>query len=189
MNIFTIESNSPTITPEGLLIPEYRAIWDSDKSKDKRIAINKLAYVYYSADYKSIYLSFTKILREERLGEDFMQDAKYKPDMLILAAIAKYEQLQQTPTMNFLKAARHAMQETENYFMNIDYSERDSRGNAVYKGTDVTKMLKDCAGIKDALDKLEEAVKKEQSNEGTARGGGVGGLYEYGIGDDDDDQD
>lgn len=187
MNLFTIEGQNPTITAEGLLIPEYRALWDSDKSKDKRIAINKLAYVYYSADYKSIYLSFTKELREERLGEDFMQDSKYKPDGLILAGIAKYEQLQKTPTMNFLKAARHAMQETENYFLNIDYSERDVKGNAVYKGTEVTKMLKDCAGIKDALDKLEEAVKKELTNEGTARGGGVGGMYEYGMGDEDED--
>lgn len=186
MNLFTIEGNSPTITAEGLLVPEYKAIWDSDKSKDKHVAINKLAYVYYSVDYKSIYLAFTKSVRDERLGEDFMQDAKYKPDKLVQAAINKYEELQQTPTMNFLKAARHAMQQTENYFMNIDYSERDSKGNAVYKGTEVTKMLKDCAGIKDALDKLEEAVKKEQSNGGTDRGGGVGGLYEYGIDNEDE---
>lgn len=71
--------------------------------------------------------------------------------------------------------------------MNIDYAERDAKGNAVYKGTEVTKMLKDCAGIKDALDKLEEAVRKEQSNNAVARGGGVGGLYENGLGDDEDD--
>ena len=179
MNIFTIEGLSPTITAEGLLIPEYKAIWDADKSKDKKDAINRLAYVYFATDYKSIYLSFTKAIRDERLGEDFMQDPKYRPDMLVQAAINKYEQLQQTPTMNFLKAARHAMQETENYFMNIDYTERDTRGNAVYKGTEVTKMLKDCAGIKDSLDKLEEAVKKEQSNGAIARGGGSGGLFEY----------
>ena len=185
MNIFTIESNSPTITPEGLLIPEFRKLWDSEKDKLK--AINKLAYVYFATDYKSIYLAFTKNIREERLGEDFMQNAKYKPDTLVQAAINKYEELQQTPTMNFLKAARHAMQQTENYFMNIDYSERDAKGNAVYKGTEVTKMLKDCAGIKDALDKLEEAVRKEQSNNAIARGGGVGGIYENGMGDNEDE--
>ena len=178
MSLFTIENSNPTITAEGLLIKEYKDIWIADKTKDKSKAINALAYVYYSTDFKSIYLGYTKGLREERLGEDFMGSIKYKPEGLILKAIKKYEELQQTPTMNFLKAARYAQQATEDYFMGIDYKERDDRGNIVYKGTEVTKMLKDCAGIKEALDKLTEAVKKEQSNGSTARGGGVGGMFE-----------
>ena len=178
MALFTIEHQTPVPKPETLLIPEFKLLWESDKTKDKKTAINKLAYIYYSTDYKSIYLAYTKDVREERLGEDFMNDSKYKPDKDILNACKKYEELQQTPTMNFLKAARHAMQCTEDYFMNIDYSERDNKNNAVYKGTDVTKMLRDCAGIKDSLDKLEIAVKKEQSNGNTARGGGQGGYFE-----------
>jgi hypothetical protein len=178
MKLFTIDNLKPTISPEGLIIKQFKDIWDSDKSKDKKIAIAKLAYVYFSMDYKSIYLSYTKEIRDQRLGEDLMDNCNYKPEQDVLVAMSKYDELQQTPTMNFLKAARCAQQATENYFMSVDYTERDSKNNPIYKGPEVTKMLKDCAGIKDALDKLEDAVKKEQSNGNIARGGGIGGLFE-----------
>lgn len=179
MKLFEIVNGLPVITAEALLIPEFKALYTRDKTKDKIRATKEIAYIYFSVDYKSIYLSYTKDVREERLNEDFMEDRIYKPDKLVVEAMKKYDELQQTPTMNFLKAARHAMQETENYFMNIDYSERDLRGNAVYKGTEITKMLKDCSGIKDSLDKLLEAVRKEVASDGgTQRGGGSGGIYE-----------
>lgn len=178
MNLFTMENQYPIISPEALLIKQFKDIWLSDKSKDKSLATNKLAYVYYAVDFKSVYLAYTKEVRDEKLASDLMGDIKYKPDSIVLEAMKKYEELQNTPTMNFLKAARCAQQATESYFMSVDYSERDGKGNPVYKGTEVTKMLKDCAGIKEALDKLEEAVKKEQSNGSTARGGGIGGMFE-----------
>lgn len=176
--MFTIINSEPTVKPETLLIPEFKNIWDSDKSKDKFKAIKQFAYIYYSTDYKSRYLSYSQKVREERLNLDFIGDINYKPDKLVLSAIEKYEELQQTPTMNFLKAARNAMQFTEDYFNNIDYSERDSKGNVVYKVTDVTRALKDCSGVKDTLDKLMEAVKKEQNKGENARGGGKGGDFE-----------
>jgi len=179
MKLFTLENYQPLITPEALLIPEFKALFDRDKSKDKVNALKEIAFVYFSMDYQSNYLSYTKDVRDERLAQDFMGVSEYKPDQVVLAAMQKYDELQRTPTMNFLKAARHAMQETENYFMDIDYTERDAKGNPVYKGTDITKMLKDCSGVKDTLDKLMEAVKKEQSNGSTARGGGSGGMFEF----------
>lgn len=178
MKLFELINSEPSITIEALLIPEFKILYDRDKSKDKSKVTMEIAYIYYSTDYQSNYLAYTKDIREENLNL-LMGDKKYKPDQSVLAAMKKYDELQQTPTMNFLKAARHAQQATEDYFMHIDYSERDAKGNAVYKGTDVTKMLKDCAGIKDALDKLMEAVKKEQSNGGTQRGGGTGGQFEF----------
>lgn len=178
MKIFLIENGLPVVSPEALLIPQFRALYDRDKTKDKSKVVKELAYIYFSTDYQSIYLSYTKDIRLERLNVDFMEDKNYKPDKLVLAAIEKYDELQQTPTMNFLKAARNAMQATEEYFNSIDYYKTDSTGKPVYKGTEITKMLKDCSGIKDSIDKLIEAVKKEQSNGMTQRGQGTGGAFE-----------
>lgn len=178
MKIFQIENGAPVITAEALLIPEFEALYKRDKTKDKSKAVREIAYIYFSTDYQSTYLSYTKDVREERLCIDFMGDKDYKPDTLVLAAMMKYDQLQQTPTMNFLKAARNAMQATEEYFNSIDYFKLDHTGKPVYKGTEITKMLKDCSGIKDSIDKLIEAVKKEQSNGATQRGGGIGGMLE-----------
>lgn len=179
MKLFEIVNNQPCVSAETLLIPEFKRLWNRDKSKDKSKAHNEFAYIYFSTDYMSIYLSYSKEVREERLNEDFMEDRNYKPDQMVLDAMKKYDDLQQTPTMNFLKAARYAMQTTEDYFMGIDYAERDIKGNAVYKVKEITSSLKDCSGIKDTLDKLIEAVKKEKSNGTTARGGGIGGEMEF----------
>lgn len=179
MKLFTIENSQPCVTAESLLIPEFKVLWDRDKSKTKSKVNSEFAYIYFSTDYMSIYLSYTKDVRDERLSQDFMNSKNYKPDSLVLAAMQKYDELQQTPTMNFLKAARSAMQSTEEYFMSIDYSERDAKGNAVYKVKEITSALKDCSGIKDSIDKLIEAVKKEKSNGTIARGGGIGGEFEY----------
>jgi len=178
MDLFEIVNSEPTVTAQALLIPEFSLIWKHDKSKDKSKAMKMFAYIYYSTDYKSKYLSYSPSVRRERLGFDFMGDVKYKPESIVDDACKKYEELQQTPTMNFLKAARNAMQFTEDYFNSIDYSERDMKGNPVYKVTDVTRALKDCSGVKDTLDKLMDAVKKEQSKGELARGGGKGGEFE-----------
>ena len=178
MKLFEIVHGSAVVTAECLLIPEFKKVYSRDKSKSKDKATRELAYVYFSTDYKSIYLSFDSKVRQERLNVDFMEDEKYKPDQIILEACKKYEDLQQTPTMNFLKAARNAMESTEDYFNNINYSERDAKNNQVYKVTDVTRALKDCSGVKDTLDKLLLAVKKEQSKGEQARGGGIGGEFE-----------
>ena len=179
MKVFTIENGLPVISAEALLIPQFKVLYDRDKTKDKSNCVKELAYIYFSTDYQSIYLSYTKDIREERLSEDFMGNKTYKPDGKVIAAIEKYDELQQTPTMNFLKAARNAMQATEEYFNSIDYFKTDVTGKPVYKGTEITKMLKDCSGIKDSIDKLIEAVKKEQSNGATQRGGGSGGMLEF----------
>jgi len=181
MKLFQIENHSPTPTAELLLIPEFKTLWVRDKSKDKAKALGELAYVYFSTDYLSNYVAFTKDVKEERLAEDFLGGVGNKPDAEILKACKKYDELQQTPTMNFLKAAKAAMQSTEDYFNQIDYSERDGKGNPVYKIKEITSSLKDCSGIKDTIDKLEAAVKKEMTNGSVARGGGAGGLLEFEV--------
>ena len=179
MKLFQLEAGNVTPTAELLLIPEFKFIYTRDKSKDKAKALNELTYVYFSTDYLSNYVAFTKGIKEERLAEDFLGGVLNKPDADIIKACKKYDELQQTPTMNFLKAAKSAMQSTQDYFNQIDYSERDGKGNPVYKIKEITSSLKDCSGIKDTIDKLEAAVKKEMTNGSTARGGGVGGDREF----------
>ncbi len=179
MRLFKIENDLPVVTAEALLIPEFSALYERDKTKGKSKAVREIAYIYFSVDYQSIYLSYTREIREERLSLDFMGDKDYKPDELVLAAMQKYDELQQTPTMNFLRAARNAMQSTEDYFNNIDYNLLDFKGQPVYKIKDITSSLGSCSKIKEAIDKLIEAVKKEQSNGDTQRGGGTGGMLEF----------
>lgn len=180
MKIFELVSNSPIVTTEALLIPEFKKIWDDDKSKDKTQAFKYFCYIYFSTDYKSIYLGYDSEIREERLLEDFIGDLKWKPTTEVLNAINKYKELQNTPTMRFLISNRNIMESIGKYYDSVDWEAEDKAGKPKYDITKISNSVKQAGGIIDNIAKLEERVKKEQATTDIiARGGGVGGEFEF----------
>ena len=75
MKLFDLKARIVVVSPEALLIPEFKDLWDRDKSKDKLKAHRELSYVYFISDYKSPYRSS---LTEDKLhgvvAKDFMKD-------------------------------------------------------------------------------------------------------------------
>lgn len=164
-----------TILAEALNIPEFSAIWKSDKSKDKEKALRELSYIYYCADYNSPYLAYLPNERTEKLKKDFKIN---KVTREIEKGIKKYNELQETPSMRFLKSATVALESMEQYFKNIDFNERDDRNAAVYRPVEISKCLKDCGGIMNSLEKLREKVKSEIYAQPTSRGGTMINIFE-----------
>lgn len=180
MKIFELNNNQPAVTVEALLVPEFKKIWDRDKTKDKSKAFNELRYIYFSTDYKSLYLSINSDDRAKKLAEDFMGDEKWKPDKDIISACMKYKEFQNTPTMRFLEDNQSAMESMGKYFRSIDWHEDTERGQPRYKITEVSAAVKNAGGIIDNIEKLKEKVSKEQSlSKDRARGQGSGGLLEF----------
>jgi CRISPR/Cas system CSM-associated protein Csm2 small subunit len=178
MQLFTLVNQQPLITTEALLIPTFKKVWDMDKSKDKGVAIKELAYVFLTTDYKSIYASFPTDIKIDTIKKDLF-NGKYTPSKEVEEAVKKYEELQDTFNMRFLKSAKSAAEKTMGYFESIDYSERDIKGNLVYKVKEVTSSIKDCGGIIETLDKLMDKVAKEQKLQGSrTRGDGEGSFFE-----------
>jgi len=168
MRIFELIANSPVATVEALMIPEF-----------KKLNFKELQYVYFAADYKSIYLSYDKVTREERLRDDFIGDKKWKPSKDVLAAIAKYKELQRTPTMRFLEDNQLAMESMGEYFRKINWDQSDENGKPKYDITKVSNAVKQAGGIIDNIEKLKEKVAKEQAMTGNRqRGNSEGGLLE-----------
>lgn len=180
MKLFELVSNQPVISVEGLLIPEFKKIYERDKSKDKSIAFKQLTYIYFKTDYKSLYLSFPEEDREERLLEDFIGDKKWIPDTDILKAIEKYKVFQNTPTMRFLQSNQKVMESISKYFNEVDWDKEDTSGKSKYDITKVSNAVKQAGGIIDNIEKLKDKVAKEQSlSNSVHRGGGTGGLLEF----------
>ena len=106
MNLFDLRDFNVTISPKALMVPEFKALWDRDKSNSKGTALSELAYVYYLSDFKSPYLLSLDIsIVEYTVAKDFMKDESYKPDKVIKEAINKYKSLQETPSMRLLKSS------------------------------------------------------------------------------------
>ena len=175
LNLLYIDrSNKLSVLAETLAIPEFAVIWKRDTSKNKDTAFREFSYIYFLCDYNSTYLSYSYKERSEKLLKDF----KVKISDEITSAIKKYEELQQTPSMRFLKAATNALESMEGYFEDIDFAERDKHGKPIYSPVEVSRCLKDCGGIMDSLEKLSDKVRSEINSQMITRGGAAVNIFE-----------
>jgi len=161
MSLFTLQEHVLKIDPDTLAIPEFRVIWDRDKSKDKAIAYKELSYIYYYTDHKSSYQNYPDEERADKVRDDFIRDKKWRMDDQVQAAISKYDELQTTPTLRLLLSARIAVDKLAAYFKEAEPEDRNYTSN-----------LDKIGKIIESLDKLEEKVKKEQTQQSKIRGGG-----------------
>ncbi len=170
MELFNFDKNQVTVRPHTLLIKEFKLIWDRDKSKNKEFALQELAYVFYIADYKSIYLSTAPEERSAILIDD-LNLKNWKPDSVIEDAIKKYADLQKTMSMRFLDSQRQALEQLMLYFKNIKYEN-------ISKPSELSKSMTDTAKILESIDKIEERIRKELSSKGKTMGDREIGLFE-----------
>lgn len=171
------ENNKVTIKPEVLQIPEFKAIWDADKSKTKDVALNELTYVYFVADFNSPYSNYPEDTKEDSISEDIFKK-KQIPRKEIRNAIEKYKTLTETHTMRLLRAAKEATDKLAEYFRGVDYTATDEQGKLLYNAKDVAANLANMGKIVESLDAVEEKIKKEQTSRTKIRGGGDVGNYE-----------
>lgn len=180
MKLFDIDNNHKlTIHPEALLIQSFKLLWDGDNSKDKKVALKELAYVYFMTDYKSPYEKYDKDEKHLQICEDVMGDTKYKPSAEVLKAIEVYKNLQQTFSMKFLESAKTASRELMRFFDTVDLQERTDKGAPIYKPSDITSALSQSVKVIEALDRWTEKVQKEQElTDARITGGGTAGYFE-----------
>ena len=166
--IFTLKNNIPTITPEGLFIPEMRAIWDS--SKDKSFAMKRLCYIYHMAEPKSTYRKLSETEREKTIIKDFIGDEKWKPSNEDKEAIKKYEKLTETVAMRYLRATELAVDRIASLLSvtDVDIDNVKDIISAIEKGE---KLITSYA-------RLVEQVEKEVSSNRKIRGGVKPGLFD-----------
>jgi hypothetical protein len=179
MEIFTLSNNQPIVTTEALLIKQFKDLYDRDRSKNKDLAHKELAWVYFTTDYKSKYLTYDIETREEILKEDLNLNKTWEPDELIKLAQDKYDQLQQTPTLNYLRSMLNAQQKSTDYFNSVDYSLLDAKGRPVYTIEKINSAMANAAKVVDTIEKLKEKVEKEQSISTKFRGNQEASFFEF----------
>jgi len=170
--MFIYKDGEVTIEPKMLFIPEFKKIWERDTSKKKEKAKKEFAFIYFMADFKSEYNSYG-LEKEDNIAKDIMGNNKYKADELILEAIEKYEKLQETYSMRYLKSVRQTIDSLIKYYEDISYSKSDktfSPEKVIKASTEIEKIII-------TLEKWERKVQTEEI-EMTIRGGGKVGMFE-----------
>jgi hypothetical protein len=194
--LFELKNNNVVFNPTALMIPEFKKVWERDKSDKKEKAKKDLSYVFYMCDYSSVYIAYPKDIRVIKVNEDFMGISDYKPDEDIGKAMNKYMELQKTPAITSLMSVRNNLEITTDVLNTIqgdikdnmqsylgkDKSSVDDREKALEQTLKnlekVNKIISSFPVIIKMLTDLEDQVKKQLIQKDSIRGGGDMGDYE-----------
>jgi hypothetical protein len=170
--IFDIVGGEVVLTPEGLLVPAFKKLWDNDASKDKKKALDEIKYVIFLVDpVKSPYKDIDELLKEDVIRADIFKDSGWVPNQDVLNAVEKYTELRYTTTLKVLKAAKTAVEQLAHYFSEVDFKLKDNLGRPIYDINDLATNLGRIGNIIKSLNILEDAAKKEMSDGTRVKGG------------------
>lgn len=172
--MFKLEDGNPTIEAKALFVPEFKRIWNRDKSKDKARATKELAYVYFMADYQSEY-NIYGVEKAFMVNQEIMINKNYEPDELVKDAIVKYEAMQETYSMRYLKSVRATVDSLMSFYTELSFNKGDDADK--YKPDALTKALKDVETIVEKIEKWEKKVRGEDQDM-KIHGGGQVGIFE-----------
>lgn len=184
MNLFQVKDYKLEINPAAYSVYPFKKIWDRDKSKNKKRAIEELSYIYFMCDYKS---DFADIIDEEEkhteIVKSCMQKEKYEPDKVVQEAMDFYVDRQETLTMRLYRTAKIGISKIEKYIESIDLKEKDKKtGKPIHNISQINSVIKELVNTADTLEKLETRIKSDlQQKDFTARGNREKAVFEDGI--------
>ena len=158
------------ISPEALIINDFKKIWTRDKSSKKEKALKELAYIYHTTDYQSIYRNYHIDTREAKIKLDIFDDRQWTPDNDIGLAVNKYAQLQTTLSMELLQDVELGLTKLRDYFRDVDFEEDDTNGVAAKNFIANVKAMGD---LVKGMKTLKDEVEKELTDSMQLRGGSI----------------
>jgi hypothetical protein len=178
LKIFQIDNFEPVPTEEFFLIEEFKALYalkynDSpgDTQGRKRIRGNSEArYLYFLCDHRS---EFAKFSEEERKTEALAAadlPENYKISDTLEAAIERYIKLNNSRNIRLLTSANAAVDKLAEYFRAVDFTKLDTTGKFQYDPKDLISNVGNLGKVIEGLEKLEEAVRKDEGQESSTRG-------------------
>lgn len=176
MNVFSYDNLNKQLEinePEILLVREFKALLDRDKSKHKTRVTKELTYIFLALDYKSIYSQYTELERhQEALSDSGITEEEFN-DPIFREACRKYRNLQDSnKSIKLLNAARLAADQFVDYFETvIDLNERDQNGKPVFSAEKVMKEMAQLSKVHEQLKILEAQVKQEMEVSSGTRAG------------------
>jgi len=169
MRLFDIDKGKVVMNPTSLWIPEFKKLWNRDKSEDKANASAEISYIVFMYDYRSPYRDYSERDREQKVSKDcFPAEPDWVQDAAVKKAVKRFRELQETANSRLLQAAKIAADKLTDYFKNVDSS----------AASEIVRNLKELGTVVKSLDILEKQVQKEQLEKNSIRGGQEVGLFE-----------
>ena len=181
MNVFNYDNLNKQLEinePEILLIREFKALLDRDKTNHKDKATRELTYIYLAIDWKSPYSQYSEYERHQEALMDANITEEEFNDPIFREACRKYRNLQDSnKSIKLLEAARNAADQFVDYFETIvDLNERDQNGKPVFQAEKVMKEMAQLNKVHEQLAELEKMVKRELTEQSSIRANATEGF-------------
>lgn len=178
IRLFHYEGYEVEIEPEALMMVPFKAIYDRDKSKDKSMAKQELAYVYFMGDPRSDYqyLVDTEV-RAAEVIKGLGMPKGWKADKVIERALTFYESFKPI-SAGLLEDTRYVINRLRVELRNMNFNERDDKGKPVHTLQSITNTIKQIPALAKDLDEAERALSKDIVAEAKARGAQTKALLE-----------
>jgi hypothetical protein len=187
MKVFTIEDHTPVPTQEFLMIEEFKELFtikynmgfNGDKvGRERKRGHSEARFLFFYCDYKSEYAKFPDTSRKQ----EALSAAGLPPDYVLSAkledAVTRYNSLKTSRNLRLLTSANKAIDKLQLYFEGVDFTATNTDGSLKYNPKDVIANIANLGKVLEGLNKLEEAVAKEESPEASARGEAEKGRQE-----------
>jgi len=165
VEIFEMHNSHVTPVKELLLIYPFSEIWDRDKSKHKETAIREFSYICFSVSPKKTnpYAGYHVDVKKTKIVQGLWKDEEWIPDELVEEATRLYEEwlMNASPSMRYYNAVKSGIEETINFFENVDFNERTDKGIPVYKIGEVIAALKSANEVLKSMTDLKDRVEQE----------------------------
>jgi len=178
IKLFKYEAYQVEVEPEALMLEPFKDLWDRDKGKDKSMAKQELAYIYFMGDPRSDYqYIIDDRVRSKEIIKGLGMPKSWKPDKKVTKALEFYCSFKPI-SAGLLEDTRVAVNKLRQMLKNIDLNERDDKNKPVHTLSSITQTIKQIPALVRDLDSAEKTLSKDIVAEAKARGSQEKGAFE-----------
>ena len=161
MELFTINDDlSLKIEPIVLLVPEFRKVWEADKTKSKKDAQKKFLYMYHMCNFKSPYSNKAGTERHDEIVRDYFNKKTWVPSKYVQAAIEKYKSLATTAEQKMLNDGIAMAMNLSKHIRELNFNDKNEKGDFINDTNKAIAYLKSLGPAVESLEKLRLKVEK-----------------------------
>ena len=178
IRLFKYEGYEVVIEPEALLLLPFKRLYERDKQKDKSLAKQELAYIYFMGDPRSDFqIYIDKEEREIEIIKGLGMPKDWKPDNLVNKALEYYESFKPI-SAGLLEDTKYTAERFRKELRNLDFDERDDKGKPVHTLSSIIQTLRQIIPLVEELDEAERKLSKDIIAEAKNRGNQTKALLE-----------
>lgn len=171
-----------------LLVKEFADLYDEDfnkgfkgdkDGKNRKKAFAILTYIYLVYDWRTPFGEFSDVEKHQEAITSSEIEESWLKEPVVMAAIRKYRELQDTRMVKLLNSTHKAIDELRLYFETIDLTITDpDTGKPIYTAKDLIANINALGKSVLSLQELENVVKKDMESTASFRGDNTPGMFD-----------